>query len=203
MGIRLRVEGSAWILLALLILLLPLNWVLAAILAAAVHECSHLLMMHVLSVRVYEMRIGARGSVLEAESMTNFQELLCALAGPAGSFLMLALIRIHPRVALCGLVQGAYNLFPLLPLDGGRVLSSFLCIFLGDRKGCAVMRWIQTAVSICLFCGMAAAGVILHLWILVMLGGILGVRLVFQEKALAKKGNSGYNSATNAKEVTL
>ena len=54
--------------------------------------------------------------------MEPVQEALSALAGPAGSFLMLLLCRVFPEAALWGTVQGLFNLLPVYPLDGGRVL---------------------------------------------------------------------------------
>lgn len=106
--------------------MLPLRWVVAAILAAAVHEVSHLLALYLLGIRVFGITVGGRGAVLETDSLTDGQELLCALAGPLGSFLLLLFAAWIPRVAICGLCQGLYNLIPLGNLDGGRVLRSLV-----------------------------------------------------------------------------
>jgi len=130
---EIRVEGSAWIFLAVLILLLPLSWVLSALTAALIHELSHILMLKLLCVPIFGIRVGARGAVLSTGAMTNQQELLCALAGPVGSFSVLILIRLFPRLALCALVQGLYNLLPFYPMDGGRAVRSGILLLLGKR----------------------------------------------------------------------
>ena len=106
--------------------MLPLRWVVAAILAAAVHEVSHLLALHLLGIPVFGITIGGRGAVLETDSLSEGEELLCALAGPLGSFLLLLFAVWIPRVAICGLCQGLYNLIPLGNLDGGRVLRALV-----------------------------------------------------------------------------
>ena len=126
LGSRISVSGGACIWACVLLLMLPLRWVVAAILAAAVHELSHLLALYLLGIRVFGIAVGGRGAVLETDSLTDGQELLCALAGPVGSFVLLIFAQWIPRVALCGLCQGLYNLIPLGNLDGGRVLRSLV-----------------------------------------------------------------------------
>lgn len=119
-----RADGSFWFFLALLILTLPLNWVLSALLAAAVHELCHLLMLRFLGVFVYSLRIRPGGAMLDTGPVGPKEELLSALAGPLGSFFLLAFIRTAPRIALCALVQGLFNLIPLGNRDGGRIVKS-------------------------------------------------------------------------------
>lgn len=143
---RLRVDGSAWIAHAVLILLLPLRWVFAAMAAAAFHEFCHIWMLRHCLVPVYELRVGARGAVLETGPVTWKQEFLCALAGPVGSFSLLLLVHIFPRLALCALAQGLYNLIPVGNLDGARVLRCGIRLLprkkplqSGERKGTIVL----------------------------------------------------------------
>ena len=125
---RIRVEASAWIFLSILMVSVPLNWVLSAMAAAAVHELCHIAMLQIFGISVGEIRIGARGAVLDTAAMEPKQELLCALAGPAGSLLLSLFLLVVPRIALCGLVQGIFNLVPLYPLDGGRILRCLISL---------------------------------------------------------------------------
>lgn len=118
----LRVDVSAYFFAALLLLTLPLNWLMAAAVAAAGHELCHILAVRLSGSRVLRLRIGAGGAVIETEPMTRGRELACTLAGPAGSLLLVLLFRVFPRLAICALVQGVFNLLPLFPLDGGRAL---------------------------------------------------------------------------------
>ena len=82
--------------------------------------------------------------------MTAGGELLCALAGPFGSLLLALLLRHVPELAICGLIQGVYNLLPLYPLDGGRALR---CLFsFAGEKGERGFRTVEKML-LCLLIG--------------------------------------------------
>ena len=117
-----RVDVSACLMGAFLLLTLPLNWLLSALAVAAFHELCHGAAILLLGGRIWGVRISAGGAVMETEPLSSGKELVCALAGPAGSLLLVLTFRIFPRVAVCALVQGAFNLLPVFPLDGGRAL---------------------------------------------------------------------------------
>lgn len=135
---------------ALLLLVLPLPWLISAMAAAVIHELSHLLCIQLVGGAIREIRISSGGIVMEAELEGDAREILCALAGPAGSALLLLFLRIWPRLAVCGLIQGLFNLLPIYPLDGGRALRSLL-----ERKGTGdiekAMRWVESVALIVIF----------------------------------------------------
>ena len=136
--------------LALMLLVLPLSWVAAAILAALIHECFHIGATMLLSGRIYHLQIGAGGAKMEVEFMSAKRELLVAAAGPMGSALLVLLARWMPRTAICAFIHCFYNLLPLYPLDGGRILSCACnCLFPGG-KGERAFSSIQIIIRILL-----------------------------------------------------
>ena len=140
-----RVDPFAYFFCALLLLTLPLRWVLAAIFAAAFHEVCHIAAICLTGNRIYQLHIGIGGAKIRTDLNDPRQELLCALAGPAGSLVLLLLYRTFPRLALCGGVQGIFNLLPIYPMDGGRALSCMLEMWLPKYRE-VVLRWAEGTV---------------------------------------------------------
>ena len=113
---------------AFAVLLLPWKVVIFFGVASAVHELCHLAVLRILRVPIHQIKIGFFGACLTTGSMTPQQELICAAAGPAGSLCLTLTAGWMPVLALFGLVQGAFNLLPIYPLDGGRVVRAIFML---------------------------------------------------------------------------
>lgn len=120
------VDFGTFFLAALMLLVLPLNWLSAAFFAALFHEVCHIAVVFLFGGKILGITIGVGGAKIETAPMEERKALLCALAGPVGSFLLIAMCRIFPRLAVCAVVQGLFNMLPIYPLDGGRILSCML-----------------------------------------------------------------------------
>ena len=176
----LRVSGS--LVLALALLILPLRWVLAWIMAAAIHEVCHLAAVRLCGGRVDYIRADAWGATMVAEDLSQPQELFCVLAGPIGaSLVLLPLVRWLPATAVCALCQSAYNLLPFSNRDGGRALGCALRLALPSDR---VDRVCQMIHRVCI-CGILLAGIYGSFWLK------LGLMPLLLSIWLVIKGNSG------------
>ncbi len=167
------------ILLACSLLILPLSWLFAAILAALWHEVCHMAAIRLFSKTCTPLRLFAYGAKMELPPMGRSQELLCALAGPMGGLLLIFFARWIPRTAVCAAFQSLYNLLPVYPLDGGRAISCLLAIFLKPPAALRLIKWIERLCMAALFLFSLYTGV---LWKLGVLPIILCVILFLRVK---------------------
>ncbi len=150
---QVRIRTGAYFAAALGLLLLPVQWCAAALIAGFFHELCHYGMIRFTGGRVEKMEIGAAGAIMETAPMDSLPELICALAGPIGGGLLMLAGRWFPRVAICAALQTAWNLLPIYPLDGGRAVRAALCAVLPE--GAAVR--LATGLQRCAAVGVAAA----------------------------------------------
>lgn len=96
------------------------------VLAAAVHELGHVVVLWLAGGRVQQLRLSAAGAALHcALPQSATKRAAICLAGPAASFALTALAQPHGWLRLSGAsaLLGLFNLLPLAPLDGGMALA--------------------------------------------------------------------------------
>lgn len=147
---------DVYIYLALLLLLVPLRLLLAAMISAAIHELFHIAAILAAGKKIYSIRIGHRGTVIQTEPMDDKEEVLCAIAGPLSGLFLVFFFRWIPVIALTGAVQSLYNLLPLYPTDGGRVLQSGARILFSNTAACKIVHWteivtLSIVIALCLY----------------------------------------------------
>lgn len=140
---HISIESGFFIQLAIALMLLPANWVVAWFFAAAVHELCHYLALCLCDVRVYAMRISLSGASIETEPMRLKHELISSLAGPFGGICLISLVHIYPEAAISALMQSVFNLLPIYPFDGWRALTALLCYFFKTETANKIRTIIQ------------------------------------------------------------
>lgn len=142
--------------------------------AALLHECGHAAALRLLGGGLERMTItlfGASMTIRHSERLSYGRELLCVLAGPGVNLICaLALGRAavwwdYERgylIAGIHMCLALFNLFPVRPLDGGRILYLLLCCLWEPVTAERVMH-----VSDCILSG-------LSLMLLTLLQGAVG-----------------------------
>ena len=158
-----RLSAGFWLVLGVLYYLDEgtglLPW---ALLACAVHELGHVLASKCYGGRlkaVHLTAVGAEMSIGYGRTLSYGEDTVVALAGPmanallsgvawAGDFFILAALSVG---------VGAFNLLPIFPLDGARVLCNYLSPLLGPERA---ERW-GMVISAVLVGGLLGLGAIL------------------------------------------
>lgn len=166
---RVYATRGFWGLLLAAAIVSPTAVLAAVLLAATVHEWGHLAALRYYGVPIRALRLGALGAELDAPMLARlsyFRELAVTLAGVAVNLLCaLALALLSARLgwevlalfAGAQLLLAAFNLLPILPLDGARALYLLTAYLFGLRAASTV-----TAVaSVTLALTLAASGVYL------------------------------------------
>ena len=130
-----------------------------------VHELSHAAALLLLGQRVTGISFDARGLCIGYDGTCSpLGHILAALAGPLGGALY-ALVGLTDvpwlkQSACLSLLLTAFNLLPLMPLDGGRMFSQLCVLALGKTRGERLCRTVSAALLTLLLLG----GVILAAW---------------------------------------
>lgn len=150
---RVEISSQAYIIGAAMLLLLPLRSVIGFAFAAIFHEICHIIAIYAVRAKVLSVKIGSYGAQIETCPLSASQELLVSAAGPIGALLLLPLFRWAPFVSLGVLVQSLYNLLPVFPLDGGRMVNAVATLYLGQKNGERIAAIIGRIASVSLLVG--------------------------------------------------
>ena len=143
-----EVDSEVYIAAALMLLLIPLQWLAAWLIAAVFHEACHCLALVLCREHIAGIHISLFGAKIHAPLLQSWEQLFCTLSGPAGALLLLLTSSRFPHLAVCAFVQSVYNLLPILPLDGGHALSCALTILFSETLAKKIQHYVD-----CIFYG--------------------------------------------------
>nr|WP_297284485.1 M50 family metallopeptidase [uncultured Agathobaculum sp.] len=171
---RIEIRDGFVVLLAALWCADRTNVLPLVLLAAAVHEGGHLLVLCLSGGRLHRLTLTCCGAVLHCTLPEGrFARAAVCLAGPAASFALTALAQACGwyRLAGASVLLGAFNLLPMPPLDGGMALEH-LC-----AGGAETVRMTFAALSAAglLFCGLWLLRVGGGCWLL-LIGTLIGAK---------------------------
>ncbi len=155
-----EVSFSFYLTLFFALFLTPLSLLLCILAAAALHETGHILLLRHFGIPLRRLRLSAFGAEIDAPEVARLsygKELLVTLGGVAANMLAaLFSAALAERYDLpyffvfagANAVLAAYNVLPVLPLDGGRALYLVTAYFFGPIVGDAVTAVTGLGVSL-------------------------------------------------------
>lgn len=120
------IKSSTYIYLTLLLLIIPVQWIVSWLIAIFFHEICHWFAVKICRGRVLHFIIGLGGAEMQCSNLSEKCRLLAIMCGPIGGLALACLGKWLPRIALCSFFLSIYNLFPILPFDGGQALRVLL-----------------------------------------------------------------------------
>ncbi len=139
LGIPIRLHISLLIVIALVPIILNVGLLVTLIFAAgilgsvALHELGHSVVARAKGSYIHEIVLYPFGGAAKISNIPKrpMDEILVALAGPAVSLALALLFRQIEWLAFLGYLNGMlffFNILPVFPMDGGRVLRAALTI---------------------------------------------------------------------------
>jgi Zn-dependent protease len=184
------------------------------------HELGHALMARYFHIATRDITLYPIGGVARLEKLTTrpSEEILIALAGPAVNFAIAGLLALAfvplfgsplalghiydasvqgflQRLLLSNVLLALFNLLPVFPMDGGRVLRAIMAVFVDY----------VSATQIASYLGIAMAGLFIFASIVAWRFegapptlGLIGVFVIFaglQELAMVRQREARRNAA--------
>lgn len=137
-----HVSPALCIVVVISLFTIPIKWIAAWIFAVILHEGAHYFTLRFTGYSVLNIVLGVGGAKMTTMPIEGWRETLCAASGPLVSLSLGFLAAIFPRLALCGVAHGLFNLLPLYPMDGGRILNGIIGRFRFGRPIMFATEWI-------------------------------------------------------------
>ena len=156
-GRRVTISLALTLAAAFIYYVVSIETAIAIALPVAVHELSHIIALRFFGLKVKSVRAELTGLCIDycgfAEPVVH---IAAAFAGPAGGFIYAYAASLIARKTGCAwmelsagisLLLSVFNLLPVLPLDGGRILLGILTMLLGAHAGERVTYRISFAIT--------------------------------------------------------
>ena len=151
-----------WSAIILVLILWSLGPIAVAgiILSILAHEFAHILVGRRYGVESHQVTVFGLGMAVTMDSVEKGESVI-SIAGPLMNFLIASLIFLSQMwfpvlaafeplltIAIANVILGVFNLAPIYPLDGGRVLRGILTHWMNRLKATKVVAIVGTVFAV-------------------------------------------------------
>ena len=161
---KIKLNLNIFLFLVLFVLTNQIEIYALVMIFALIHELAHLISGVLLGFKPDTLKIMPLGFSIEFETMIEdynkkflksnimtIKKIIIALAGPLVNLLIViigVIFNIHNNIIYSNLLLFIFNLMPIYPLDGGRILKNTLKIFCGSRNANKYMNVITNMLFV-------------------------------------------------------
>ena len=195
---RFRIDLKIFLFLIVFYFTKQIEIYIIMIIFAIIHELGHLICGLIIGLKPEKLELMPTGLAISFKTnvdyynkkigrgnLFNFKKIIVAIAGPLTNLLMVVIfsfINIDYNLKLMIIYSNwlmfFFNLLPIYPLDGGRIIQEFLHIKMGINKSRDIVNDVSIIVMIILtsvgsigilyYKNIAIFFIIIYLWILVI-----------------------------------
>lgn len=182
---KIKINIQIFAIIIILIITKQIEIYVWLMLFAFIHEMAHTIVGLILKLKPKTLEIQPFGVGIIFESFENSErnKIIIALAGPITNILIALIfifikIKVQTTIVYVNILLAMFNLIPIYPIDGGRIIKAILTTKKGKEKAETAINKVSnitliiitllSSILILVYKNIGLFIIIIYLWILVM-----------------------------------
>lgn len=182
---KIKINIQIFAIIIILIITKQIEIYVWLMLFAFIHEMAHMIVGLILKLKpkTFEIQPFGVGIIFESFENSERNKIIIALAGPITNILIALIfifikIKVQTTIVNVNILLAMFNLIPIYPIDGGRILKAILTTKEGKERAETAINKVSnitliiitllSSILILVYKNIGLFIIIIYLWILVM-----------------------------------